>query len=60
MKTTSYRMFYTVAAPLLPLLRAAFPNVILTTEQVGQAMLAVARRGWPEAILESADIRRAR
>jgi uncharacterized protein YbjT (DUF2867 family) len=58
-KTTSYRLFYTAAAPLLPLLRAAFPNVILTTEQVGQAMLAVARHGWSEAIIESADIRRA-
>jgi uncharacterized protein YbjT (DUF2867 family) len=58
-KTRSYRIFYMLTAPLLPLLRALFPNVILTTEQVGRAMLAVARGGWPDAILESRDIRRA-
>ena len=58
-KTASYRVFYTLTAPLLPLLRALLPNLILTTEQVGKAMLAVARRGWPTPVLEARDIRRA-
>jgi hypothetical protein len=45
-----------VAKPFLPLLRWAFPNLILTTEQIGRAMLAVARNGAPKRILESKDI----
>jgi hypothetical protein len=44
---------------LLPLLRLAFPDQILTTEQVGRAMLAVARHGFPKQILETKDIRAA-
>jgi uncharacterized protein YbjT (DUF2867 family) len=56
-KTTSYRIFYTLSRPLLPLLRRAFPNKVLTTDEIGQAMLIVARYGAPKAILETADIR---
>jgi uncharacterized protein YbjT (DUF2867 family) len=55
-KTTVYRVFYIVAKPLLPMLRRAFPNSVLTTEQIGRAMLAVARNGAPKRILESKDI----
>jgi uncharacterized protein YbjT (DUF2867 family) len=58
-KTASYRTFYTLTAPLLPLVRRLFPNQILTTDQIGRAMLTVARRGWPQAVLESRDIRNA-
>jgi uncharacterized protein YbjT (DUF2867 family) len=58
-KTAIYRVFYTLAKPLLPLLRAAFPNHVLTTEQIGRAMLAVARHGFPRKVLESGDIRAA-
>ncbi|MGP8246451.1 MAG: NAD-dependent epimerase/dehydratase family protein [Bryobacteraceae bacterium] len=56
-KTASYRIFYAVAKPLLPVLRWVFPNHILTTEQIGRAMLVVARRGAPKRVLESKDIR---
>ena len=58
-KTAIYRVFYTLTKPLLPLLRAAFPNHVLTTEQIGRAMLAVARDGFPKRVLESKDIRAA-
>jgi hypothetical protein len=58
-KTAVYRVFYTLTKPLLPLLRAAFPNHVLTTEQIGRAMLAVARQGFPKRVLESKDIREA-
>ena len=58
-KTASYRILYTIATPLLPLLRTVLPNQILTTELIGRAMLTVARSGWPQAVLESPDIRRA-
>jgi uncharacterized protein YbjT (DUF2867 family) len=55
-KTSSYRVLYTFTKPLLPLLRFAFPDYVLTTRQIGQAMLAVAKRGYAKRILESKDI----
>ena len=55
-KTASYQMIYTLLGPLLPLLRRLFPRQITTTEQVGRAMLVVARRGAAKHILESPDI----
>jgi uncharacterized protein YbjT (DUF2867 family) len=57
-RTTAYRIGYAVTAPVLPLLRRLFPNAVTTTEVVGRAMLAVAERGNPKAVLESADINR--
>jgi hypothetical protein len=48
---------YALSKPLTPLLRFAMPNFILTTEEIGRAMLAVARHGAPKRILESRDIR---
>jgi uncharacterized protein YbjT (DUF2867 family) len=56
-RTTAYRVFYVLTKPVLPMLRRAFPDHILTTEQIGRAMLAVARQGAPKRILESRDIR---
>jgi uncharacterized protein YbjT (DUF2867 family) len=55
-KTTSYRWFYTLTKPLLPLLRAMLPDQILSTPQVGQAMLAAVRNGAPKRVLESPEI----
>ena len=56
-RTTSYRIGYILAKPLLPLLRRAFPNQVLTTRDIGRAMLAVARGKSNRHILETADIR---
>jgi uncharacterized protein YbjT (DUF2867 family) len=56
-KTAWYRVIYDVLRPLLPLLRRVFPNQVLTTEEIGRAMLTVARRGYPKPILEARDIR---
>lgn len=55
-KTTAYRIFYSLTKPLLPLLRAALPKHVLSTRQMGQAMLAVVRGGARKRVLESADI----
>jgi uncharacterized protein YbjT (DUF2867 family) len=55
-KTTAYRWFYTLTKPLLPLLRALLPDQVLSTPQVGQAMLAAARNGAQKRVLESPDI----
>lgn len=57
-KTTSYRIFYSLTGPLLTLLRYALPGKVLSTEIIGQAMLAIARFGAAERVLESADIYR--
>jgi len=56
-KTPSYRIFYKVLAPLMPLLHRALPNQVLTTREIGQAMLSVARHGYEKPILETRDIR---
>jgi uncharacterized protein YbjT (DUF2867 family) len=56
-KTASYQLFYSLSKPFLTPLRALFPNSILSTEIMGQAMLAVARRGAARAVLETSDIR---
>jgi uncharacterized protein YbjT (DUF2867 family) len=55
-RTTLYRLMYTLTKPLWPILRWAFPARILTTEQIGRAMLKVAGSGAPKRILESPDI----
>jgi uncharacterized protein YbjT (DUF2867 family) len=56
-KTPGYRLVYAVAKPLLPIARRLFPNYVLTTEQIGRAMLAAAKRGAAKPILDAPDIR---
>ena len=55
-KTKLYRVFYSVLGPLFPWLSGRFPKYVTTTEQIGRAMIKVARDGWPTPILESSDI----
>jgi len=57
-KTGWYRIFYALARPILPILKSLFPNSVTTTEQVGRAMLSVARQGYTAPILETRDINR--
>ena len=55
-KTGWYRFFYALARPILPILKFFFPNAVTTTEQMGRAMLAVARNGYSTPVLETRDI----
>jgi hypothetical protein len=55
-KTTLYQAFYVVLRPLLSLAVRWFPKYVTTTEQVGKAMLKVAREGANKRVLESEDI----
>jgi uncharacterized protein YbjT (DUF2867 family) len=55
-KTRLYQTFYTALSPILPLLKFTLPQYVTTTEQVGRAMLQVAKHGYPRPILESKDI----
>ena len=58
-RTKLYRVFYAVFRPMMSPLRALLPNQVLTTRQIGRAMLNVARSGFPKRILETRDIRKA-
>lgn len=55
-KTTAVRVVYAVLKPVLPVLRLLLPRYLLTTEQIGQAMLVVAKHGATKRILETSDI----
>jgi uncharacterized protein YbjT (DUF2867 family) len=55
-KTRWYAAAYAVMAPLYPVLSRLFPRSMTTTEQMGRAMLAVARDGAPKRVLETRDI----
>ena len=55
-KTRLYQFLYDVLAPIQPLLKGRLPKYITTTEQLGHAMIAVAKNGYPKPILESLDI----
>ena len=55
-KTALYRAAYVVLTPLYPLLKRIAPNAVTTSEQVGRAMLQVARHGYPKPVLETVDI----
>ncbi|WP_050465611.1 NAD(P)H-binding protein [Herbaspirillum autotrophicum] len=55
-KTRVYQFIYNVIGPLLTLLRQFFPNAIVTTEDLGNAMLNGARSLTGPVIVEAADI----
>ncbi|MEH7483835.1 NAD-dependent epimerase/dehydratase family protein [Neobacillus drentensis] len=55
-KTKMYQLVYDVTRPIYPLLKKLFPNSITTSEQLGRAMIKVARLGYPKSIMESSDI----
>jgi uncharacterized protein YbjT (DUF2867 family) len=55
-RTKFYRVFYVILGPLLPLLKGRFPKYVTSTEQIGRAMLKVAKQSWGKRVLESSDI----
>jgi uncharacterized protein YbjT (DUF2867 family) len=55
-RTGWYNALYAVTKPLYPVLRRFFPGAVTTTEQVGRAMIAVARKGSGTRVLETPDI----
>jgi uncharacterized protein YbjT (DUF2867 family) len=55
-KTRLYHIFYTALAPVLPTLKKLFPRSVITTEQLGRAMLRLARSGYSKHVLEMADL----
>ncbi len=55
-KTRSYRIFYRLMGPLFSILHHFFPDSILTTEDIGRAMLNAVKSGYDSSVLESKDI----
>jgi uncharacterized protein YbjT (DUF2867 family) len=56
-KTRWTRILYSVSRPLLPLFQAIAPGAMITTEELGRAMIHVARAGAPKRVLENRDLR---
>ncbi len=56
--TRWYNLVYAAIRPIYPILRRVAPTIITTTEQLGRAMLAVARNGYSTHVLDTADINR--
>ena len=50
------RIGYALFWPLLPLIRAIAPGWVITTEQLGRAMIRAAQHGAPKRVLESRDM----
>jgi len=57
-KTRLYRAFYAITGPIYPLIRALFPKYMTTTEELGRAMIKVAKQGATKSVLENWDIGR--
>jgi uncharacterized protein YbjT (DUF2867 family) len=55
-RTRFVRMAYAITGPLLPVLKFLFPSSIITTGQLGRAMIRIARQGAPKKVLENRDI----
>ena len=56
-KTRWTRIGYAVLRPLMPLVRAIAPGAVVTTEELGRAMIRVAREHGPKRVLEGGDLR---
>lgn len=56
-KTKLYRWLYPLLKVSLPVFKVIFPKSILTTKQIGLAMLNSVRTGYPKHVLEINDIR---
>jgi uncharacterized protein YbjT (DUF2867 family) len=56
-KTRWTRISYAVFRPLMPLVQAIAPGAVISTEELGRAMIRAARQGAPKRVLESRDLR---
>lgn len=55
-KVRYYAMAYRLLKPVFLLMKRFYPKMVLTTAQIGEAMLNSVRRGYPHAVLEISDI----
>ncbi len=55
-KTRWTRIAYAIFRPLLPLVSVIAPGALISTEELGRAMIRVARHGAPKRVLENRDL----
>jgi len=55
-KTRLYRVLYAITSPIYPILKRLVPGIATSSEQLGRAMIKVARTGAPKQVLETRDI----
>jgi uncharacterized protein YbjT (DUF2867 family) len=55
-RTRWYRLMYVLTTPLYPVLKRLLPGQVTTTEQIGRAMINLARDGGPSRVLAPRDI----
>ncbi|MBT2323467.1 NAD-dependent epimerase/dehydratase family protein [Variovorax paradoxus] len=55
-KVALYRWIYLIANPVFGLVQQLAPHRVTTSEQLGRAMLVVAKRGAPTPLVETRDI----
>jgi uncharacterized protein YbjT (DUF2867 family) len=55
-KAPGGRLLLALVSPVWPILQWLWPNGIITTEELGRAMIEAAREGGPKRVLESADL----
>jgi uncharacterized protein YbjT (DUF2867 family) len=54
--TPAGKVLLTLFAPLWPILQWLWPKGVITSEELGRAMILAARQSGPKRILESADL----
>ena len=55
-RTRWTRISYALLKPLIPVVRMLVPNSVITTEELGRAMIRVARQGSEKHVLENRDL----
>lgn len=56
-KTKLYQYLYVALKPLFLLMGKMYPNSVINSDQIGRAMINVARDGYSKKLMESVDIR---
>jgi uncharacterized protein YbjT (DUF2867 family) len=56
-KTRWTRIAYSVFRPLFPLVQAIAPGAVINSDELGRAMIRVAREGATKRVLENSDLR---
>jgi uncharacterized protein YbjT (DUF2867 family) len=56
-KTRFINAIYTATAPLLTVLERVAPRYVTSSDRLGRAMLQAARTGFPNRVVENADLR---
>jgi uncharacterized protein YbjT (DUF2867 family) len=55
-KARAAAVLLTVLGPLWPVVQGLWPNGVITTEEIGRAMILAAREGGSKRVLENADL----